>query len=140
MPSASSQGALGAVVALLAIAALAATRPAPQPADAKLARPAPIASAAVRALRDGQTLDINSAHASELLMLPGVGPKLAQRIVEERERRAGFRSVEDLLDVRGIGPAVFERLMRFVSVSVPGTGTAPPQRSNNHDSVSVPVK
>lgn len=106
---------------MLAIAALAGTRSAPATPHAALVRPAQIASAAARALRDGQTLDINRAQATELLLLPGVGPKLAERIVAERQRRGGFRSLEELLDVRGIGPSVLARLARFVSM---GAGDA----------------
>lgn len=59
---------------------------------------------------------LNGAHADELQMLPGIGPALASRIVEERERRGGFQSVEDLLEVRGIGPATLERLRDRVVV------------------------
>ena len=50
-------------------------------------------------------LDINSASASELEALPGVGPVLAGRIVAFRAERGPFSSVEDLLDVPGIGEA-----------------------------------
>lgn len=143
MPSASSQGALGAIVAMLAIAALAASRPVVAP-DAKLTRPALImTSTAARALRDGQTLDINSAQASELLLLPGVGPKLAERIVAERQRRDGFRNIDELREVRGIGPSVFARIARFVSL---GRDAQSPsvargaQKSNSNAALSVPVK
>jgi competence protein ComEA len=47
--------------------------------------------------------------------LPGVGPALAGRILAERERIGGFAQVEDLLAVRGIGPATLERLRPLVS-------------------------
>jgi competence protein ComEA len=50
-------------------------------------------------------IDINSASASELEALPGVGPVLAERIVAFRTDRGPFSSVEDLLDVPGIGEA-----------------------------------
>jgi competence protein ComEA len=45
-----------------------------------------------------------------------VGPVLARRIVEERERRGGFRSVDDLIAVKGIGSAVLEGLRERVRV------------------------
>lgn len=59
-------------------------------------------------------LDLNRASAAELESLPGVGPVLARRIVEERGRRGGFRSVDDLIAVKGIGSAVLEGLRERV--------------------------
>jgi competence protein ComEA len=63
----------------------------------------------------GAPLPLNGATLEELERLPGVGPALAQRILEERRRRGAFASVDDLLDVRGIGPATLERLRPLVS-------------------------
>lgn len=48
-------------------------------------------------------INVNGATAEQLEALPGVGPSLAAAIISERERRGGFRSVDDLLSVRGIG-------------------------------------
>ncbi|MEO0093023.1 MAG: helix-hairpin-helix domain-containing protein [candidate division WOR-3 bacterium] len=48
-------------------------------------------------------LDINLATAKELEALPGIGPVLAQRIVEERNRIGKFSTIEDLLKIKGIG-------------------------------------
>jgi len=64
----------------------------------------------------GAALQLNSATAAELERLPGIGPALAQRIVDERERLGGFRSVDDLLAVRGIGPSTLARLRTLVVV------------------------
>ncbi|VAW09039.1 hypothetical protein MNBD_ACTINO02-1696, partial [hydrothermal vent metagenome] len=50
-------------------------------------------------------IDINTASASELENLDGVGPVLAARIVSYRDSVGGFKTVEDLLDVPGIGEA-----------------------------------
>ncbi len=58
--------------------------------------------------------DINRARAPELERLPGIGPALALRIIEERRRRGGFDSVDDLLAVRGIGPATLSRIRTVV--------------------------
>lgn len=54
-------------------------------------------------------VDVNRATAEDLETLPGIGPALAQRILEERQKRM-FRSVADLERVSGIGPATVERL------------------------------
>jgi competence ComEA-like helix-hairpin-helix protein len=54
--------------------------------------------------------DLNTASASELELLPGVGPVLAARIVVERADGGPFRSLEELSRVDGIGPALIEKL------------------------------
>jgi competence protein ComEA len=53
---------------------------------------------------------------AELDALPGIGPVLAQRIVEHRSREGPFRSVEELDDVPGIGPAIAAELAELVTV------------------------
>ncbi len=64
-------------------------------------------------------LDINRATAAELERLPGIGPTLARRIVEWRETRGPFRSVEDLLQVPGIGPKTLEGIRDKITVTPP---------------------
>ncbi len=59
-------------------------------------------------------LDLNSARLEDLMELPGIGEKLAQRLVEYRKSHGGFRSVEDLRNVRGIGAKRMERLRPLV--------------------------
>jgi len=61
-------------------------------------------------------ININTATAQLLEKLPGVGPMTAARIVEYREANGRFGSVEELLDVKGIGPKRMERLRPLVSV------------------------
>lgn len=62
-----------------------------------------------------QNVRINSASASELQQLPGIGPALAQRIVETRSR-GRFSSADDLLRVPGIGKAKLAKLRNYVEV------------------------
>ena len=59
---------------------------------------------------------INTAPASELQKLPGIGPTLAERIVAFREQSGGFLTVEQLLEVKGIGPAKLARMRPFVEL------------------------
>ena len=61
-------------------------------------------------------INVNTATATELEELPGIGPTLAQAIVAERERRGGFRSVGELQDVRGIGEGRYADIKDLVSV------------------------
>ena len=64
----------------------------------------------------GAPVDLNTADATTLETLPGIGPALAQRILAWREEHGGFRSVEDLLEVSGIGDARFAELQDRVRV------------------------
>ena len=61
-------------------------------------------------------VDLNSATAAELDSLPGIGPVLAQRIVDHRTRNGPFRTVDELDDVPGIGPAIAAELAELVAV------------------------
>lgn len=61
-------------------------------------------------------ININTASESELDSLPGIGPAMAKRIVAEREK-APFTSVDDLLRVKGIGPAKLNKLRSRVKVN-----------------------
>ena len=66
---------------------------------------------------DPRPLDLNRATAAELARLPGVGPGLALRILEERERRGRFDSPEALRQVVGVGPKKLAALRELVTVS-----------------------
>ena len=59
-------------------------------------------------------IELNSATWVEWSQLPGIGPVLAHRIVQDREERGPFRSIDDLNRVKGIGPKKFEAIRPFV--------------------------
>ncbi|NPV08821.1 MAG: helix-hairpin-helix domain-containing protein [Anaerolineae bacterium] len=61
-------------------------------------------------------LDINQAGVVELEMLPGIGPVLAGRIVEYRESRGPFSTIEELMNVQGIGEKTLDGLRGLVTV------------------------
>jgi competence protein ComEA len=61
-------------------------------------------------------IDLNTASAAELDALPGIGPAIAQRIVDYREANGRFAAIEDIVNVKGIGPATFEQLKDLIVV------------------------
>ncbi|MCA9602441.1 MAG: helix-hairpin-helix domain-containing protein, partial [Myxococcales bacterium] len=71
------------------------------------------------ALSRGAALDLNTASAAELELLPHVGPALAARIVADRARRGDFHSVAELARVRGVGPKTLSEVARRVEVRPP---------------------
>jgi competence protein ComEA len=64
----------------------------------------------------GAPVNLNSATAADLDALPGIGPVLAQRIVDYRLQQGPFTSIDQLDDVPGIGPALFAQLRKRVTV------------------------
>jgi competence protein ComEA len=64
----------------------------------------------------GAPINLNSATAADLDALPGIGPVLAQRIVDYRQQQGPFTSIDQLDDVPGIGPSLFAQLRKRVAV------------------------
>lgn len=61
-------------------------------------------------------VSINSATADQLTQLDGVGPKTAQKIIDYRQAHGGFKNIEELMEVPGIGPAKFEQIKNQVTL------------------------
>lgn len=62
-------------------------------------------------------LDLNTAGVEELQLLPGIGPVKAEAILSYRESKGGFASVEELLEVSGIGERTLEKIEEYVTVN-----------------------
>ena len=77
---------------------------------------APPAGGGASDASDVGAVSLNSASASELTALPGVGEATAAAIVAHREANGPFTAVEQLMDVRGIGPAKFEAMRDMVGL------------------------
>lgn len=60
------------------------------------------------------SININMASAAELEELPGIGPAMAQRIITARGQLGGFRTIEQLLDVKGIGEKTLAKLRPYI--------------------------
>jgi competence protein ComEA len=87
------------------------------------------ARAGKRPLAEGERVDLNRAGVAELMRLPGVGEKRARAIVAQRERRP-FRRPEDVLAVKGLGPAWFAKVKGHLSagpVEPPRPAGQPPR-------------
>src|SRR6187402_757815 len=61
-------------------------------------------------------LNLNAATAEQLATLPGIGPKVAERILEYRTKNGGFKKIEELMNVKGIGEKSFLKLKPLLSV------------------------
>lgn len=63
---------------------------------------------------EGAKININTADAETLSLLPGIGETLAGRIIEYREEKGGFSEISDIISVDGIGQATFERIKSYI--------------------------
>jgi competence protein ComEA len=62
-------------------------------------------------------VNINTASVEQLTTLPGVGPKLAARIVEYRQKSGAFKSTQELMNVKGLGEKNFQKIQGYLSVA-----------------------
>ncbi|MDD5117260.1 MAG: helix-hairpin-helix domain-containing protein [Sulfuricurvum sp.] len=62
------------------------------------------------------TININRANAAQLQTLNGIGPSKAQEIIKYRKTHGGFKSIDELVNVNGIGPKTLQKLKPQVSV------------------------
>lgn len=75
-----------------------------------------VAAPAIAAEAPAGKVNINTASAQELALLPGIGPSVAARIVTHREANGAFRKPEELMLVKGVGEKTFANLEAWVTV------------------------
>ncbi|WP_414042879.1 helix-hairpin-helix domain-containing protein [Macrococcus animalis] len=63
-----------------------------------------------------KVVNINTAEQSALEEIPGVGPKKAQEIIQYRESNGGFKSIEEIKEIKGIGDKTYESLKDYISI------------------------
>ncbi len=63
---------------------------------------------------DGK-IDINQASAEDLTQIPGIGEKLSKRIVQYRDKNGDYNNVNELINVKGIGPKTLEKIKNYIS-------------------------
>ena len=69
-------------------------------------------------------VNINTANAEELQQVPGIGPATAQKILQMRKSYGPFKSVDDLLAIRGLGQKRLDKMRKYLTVGQP-----PPKKS-----------
>jgi competence protein ComEA len=89
-----------------------------------LALPLALVAAPLAASALNGVVNVNTASAEELSVLPGVGPARARAIVELRQQRGGFKRIEDLLEVKGIGEASLAKLKPYLALEGKSTLSA----------------
>lgn len=66
---------------------------------------------------DVDLLNINTASLEELDSLPGIGPTIAQRIIDYREENGAFSTIEEIMEVSGVSPATYESIKDLITVN-----------------------
>jgi competence protein ComEA len=98
-----------AIVLVLGLVATASAQEAPRSS----------AKAATSSASSGTPINLNTATVAQLETLPGIGKSTAERILEYRQKNGGFKKVEDLMNVRGIGEKSFLKMKALITVTTP---------------------
>ncbi len=74
-------------------------------------------------------VNLNTATVDELKQLPGIGKTKAKRIIEYRDKVGGFKNIKEILNVKGIGPKLFEKIRPYITVGTASLKTSKPKSS-----------
>jgi comEA protein len=81
--------------------------------------PAMAQSATPPAPTRAELINLNTSTAAQLALLPGIGPKTAELIIQYRQKAGGFKKIEEIMNVRGVGEKSFLRIRNLISVTPP---------------------
>ena len=84
-------------------------------ADTEIAEPAQD-TVVVSEISQSKLININTAEAEELMMLPGIGKVRAAAIIEHRQREGAFEKIEDIMNVKGIKTGIFSKINSLICV------------------------
>jgi competence protein ComEA len=84
-------------------------------------------------------IDLNTADVVELRLVPGIGENMAKRIIAHRQAKGPFRSLDDLRQVKGIGPATLQRIRLYLRIAASTQTAAPPPRVVRRAAPEQPV-
>jgi competence protein ComEA len=85
-----------------------------------------------------QPVNINTADSTQLQLVPGIGPSTAEKILQMRKSYGEFKSVNDLMAIRGIGPKRLEKMRKYLTVGKPAASNTPqPPKSTPTKSAST---
>jgi competence protein ComEA len=74
-------------------------------------------------------ININTANSDELQQVPGIGPATAEKILQMRKSYGAFKSVDDLLAIKGLGKKRLEKMRKYLTVGKASAGKQPPKSS-----------
>jgi comEA protein len=80
----------------------------------KAARPAKVVAAT-----STEIINLNTATAAQITSLPGIGPKTADLIIQYRQKNGGFKKIEEIMNVRGIGEKSFLKIKSRITATPP---------------------
>jgi competence ComEA-like helix-hairpin-helix protein len=79
-------------------------------------------------------VNINTATSEELQQVPGIGPVTAEKILQMRKSYGAFKSVDDLLAIRGIGKKRLDKMRKYLTVGKPAAASkAPPPKTQSNE-------
>src|SRR5712671_8113694 len=87
-----------------------------------------------RKKQPAKPINLNTATSEELQLVPGIGPATADKILQMRKSYGAFKSVDDLLAIRGIGKKRLDKMRRYLTVGKPAAASkTPPPKTQSKE-------